>query len=105
MPTIAVPLPESTVSVREVPVVISTSGGTSVLVTGWDGTPAAGRTVLVLGRNVWGQWVVKGSTITDNDGEFSVGVNAGPSDPLIALCIGDPAHGEHTRALGNLTAA
>lgn len=104
MPTLSLPIHGSTLNVSEIPVVVSSSGGTAV-VTGWDANPAAGRTVLVLGRNVWGWWAVKGETRTNEYGEFSVSVNAGPSEPLIALCIGDPAHGEYTRVLGNLTVA
>lgn len=81
---------------------VSTAGGSGVRVTGWDGQPAEGRTVIALGLDVWGQWAVKAQTTTDADGEYSLTVNAGPNDPLIAVCVGLQVHAEHTRALGSL---
>jgi len=92
------------------PAVSASSGvigttGTAQVVTGYDGQPAAGRTVLILGRDQYGNWVVVAQTMTDAAGNYAATVNAGPNDRFIAVGIGDPAHGEHTRALGDLEAA
>ena len=100
MPIIAPP-PRSTTIVVQSLRTISTTGGTTP-VTGWNGNPAVGRTILLLGKNVWGNWAVIAQTITDGDGNYSFTVPAGERDRFVVVGIGAPEHGEYTRALGEL---
>lgn len=97
------PLAPSVVKVGPAARHIATTGGSSK-VRGWDNTPASGRTVLLLAKNALGQWYVIAETTTDNNGDYSFTIDAGPNDPLVVVGLGSPEHGEYTRALGNLRA-
>lgn len=82
---------------------ISTLGGASK-VTGWDNQPAAGRPVVLLGRDYLGAWVVVAQTLTDANGDYEFALPAGANDRFVVVVAGDPAHHEYTRALGDLQA-
>lgn len=80
---------------------VSTNGGAQK-VTGYNGAPAAGRKILLLGLSEWAQWQVKAETVTDSNGDYSFSISAGPNDKFIVVGIGDPNHDEFTRALGEI---
>ena len=94
--------PISATTVRPSTRTVSTLGGADK-VTGWDNQPAAGRTVLLIARNQWGRYEVRGQGVTDVSGDYSITVTgAGPLDVFVVVGIGDPAHGEYSRALGQV---
>ena len=94
--------PISATTVRPSTRTVATLGGADK-VTGWDNQPAAGRTVLLIARNQWGRYEVRGQGVTDVSGDYSITVTgAGPLDVFVVVGIGDPAHGEYSRALGQV---
>lgn len=102
MPIISPP-PVTTVRIVTKNKIISTTGG-SIKVTGYDSQPAAGRTVLLLGRNVWGRWAVIAETLTDGNGDYTFSVPAGANDRYVVVGIGNAMFAEYSFALGNMEA-
>lgn len=73
-------------------------------VRGADGNPAAGRTILAIGKSVFGVYEIKGQTITDSNGNYILTIaGAGPNDRYILVAIGNNFVAEYTKALGNMT--
>jgi hypothetical protein len=73
-------------------------------VLGADGNPAVGRVVLMVGKNEFATWIIKGSAVIDSSGNYSIAAHgAGPNDKHVLLAIGDFGLGEHARALNNMT--
>lgn len=104
MADLLVPIGLPATQMRPVGRSISTMGG-GVKVTGWDGNPAAGRCVLLLGTDYLGAWSLLGVTTVDGDGNYQLAVDGGANDRYVVVVIGDPIHQEYTRALGDLQGA
>jgi hypothetical protein len=69
-----------------------------------NGDLAIGRKIIVLGKDLSGATILVATTLTDNNGNYSVPLYGGLNDKYIIIGVGRNDLNEYSRILGNMTA-